>query len=211
MALEFNYQPKLPHSLKWATGYELGMSCKDYYKLWFQKKSPGPKNGKKINLRNLPFSPKEKNFVRFWAAKPKDCGGTWGDFNKAYNEVDKETEMEPPIDYFNGGMVPIVCGGKVSFRILLPAGYLSKNGYIHPHFHYRVCQGGKMGPVHTVSIRSDNCPSKSCNLLVMSNNNQSVERNLSHFGQRLYPDKGFKNKANESVFKKTCSTLWEDQ
>ncbi len=186
MSLTFTYQPKLPHNVQWSAGYSVGSSCKEYYQTWFSKNGNGPKNGEKIILRNLPC--RGNNYIRFWAAKP--CNNkekVWDDFNDAYDEPDSMMEKEPNVNYYNGGMVPICKNGKAMFRLHLPLGYMSKNGYIYPHFHYRLCQEGKMGPVHTEYIRNS-CYSNNCNLLVMRNGSKS-DRELKHHKNRLYDNK----------------------
>ncbi len=182
MPLEFNYHTKLPHNQNWVSGYELGMSCQDYYNKWFKLRPSGPKNGEKIILRNLP----SKAYVRFWAARPRKNGQPWDSVKTAYNEEKGESEMEPPVNYFNGGMVPVDCHSKAVFRLFLPVGYMSEKGYISPHFHYRVCRDGKMGPVHTEYINDDGCSDKSCPLLVMRDYN-NINNNLNHYSERLFP------------------------
>lgn len=169
MSLVFSYHPKLPHNKNWAEGYSIGMTCYDYYKNWFANKPCGPRNGDKITLRDLPYLGKNVTFVRFWAARPRRHNLNWSSFNQAYHEEKTvEMETEPSIDYLNGGMTPINCQGQAIFRLNLPAGYMSKEGYIDPHFHYRVCKKGIMGPVHTIYIRRG-CPNKKCNLLLLRN------------------------------------------
>lgn len=180
MSLVFNYQPTLPHSLSWAAGYPLGMSCRDYYLTWFKGgHQKGPIEGELITLKNLPCH--GDNYLRFWAAKPKTS--SWSNFQQAYGEQD-QTEKEPPVDYPNGGMLKIKKNGRVKFRLILPAGYQSKNGYISPHFHYRLCQDGQMGPVQTVFLRRGH--HKPCPLMVMRGNLAENHPQLSAYQQRLY-------------------------
>ena len=208
MSLVFSYHPKLPHNEKWSVGYNIGMSCQEFYKNWFSKRPGGPKNGEKILLEDLPYIGKNLTFVRFWAARPNKYNVAWSDFNDAYKET-SEMEIEPEISYFNGGMIPINCKGQATFRLYLPPGYMSKNGYINPHFHYRVCKNGIMGPVHTVYINRD-CPKKKCNLLLLRNNSD-VNKNLSHLHQRLLNQKVKYNTRENNDYRNSnmCQTLLE--
>ena len=57
----------------------------------------------------------------------------------------------PSLNYTNGGMAPVSATGIAKFRVIVPNGYTDKKTkiFIPPHFHYRICIGGKLGPVHT--------------------------------------------------------------
>jgi hypothetical protein len=181
MPIEFNYQTKSPN-ISCMSDYKLGMSCQDYYNKWFKCRPSGPKNGEKIILRNVP----SKAYVRFWAAKPRRSGQHWNSVKTAYNQEISETKIEPPVNYFNGGMVTVDCHSRAIFRLFLPAGYMSKKGYISPHFHYRICSDGKMGPVYTEYINDYEYSDKSCPLLVMKYSN-NINSNLNYYSERLFP------------------------
>ena len=201
MSLIFSYQPKLPHSIRWSAGYSIGSSCKYYYKTWFCKKGNGPKNGEKIILRNLPCH--NDTYIRFWAAKPSNNGeDKWDSFNSAYDEDNSMMEKEPDIHYFNGGMVKVEKNGKATFRLFLPLGYMSKNGYISSHFHYRLCSEGKMGPVHTEFIRNS-CYHNNCDL---SGDRETHELDimLKRVEETLDNDKSKSKSKSKSKTKSDC-------
>ena len=52
----------------------------------------------------------------------------------------------------NGGMVKVSKKGKAKFKLHLPQGYMSEQGFVPPHFHYCLCYRGRRSPVQTVYI-----------------------------------------------------------
>ena len=68
-------------------------------------------------------------------------------FKQAYQETKSETESEPNLDYWNGGITKISNDGQARFKLALPAGYEGPDGIIPAHFHYRICLGNKMSQV----------------------------------------------------------------
>ena len=142
MVLTYKYQSPLKHKKKWYQGYNI--ECSNF------KENKGPKNGSPIKITNLPHS--DSVYVRFWGAKHNKDDLNWENFKKAYDEKSKY-ESEPSISYFNGGVVKADKKGIVRFRLILPSGYKNKDGLVeNPHFHYRVCNGNKMGGVTTQFI-----------------------------------------------------------
>ena len=143
--MNINYIPQIPHSLNWAKGYS--SNCNDFYNQVLSKKGPSLKNVEHmvttINLKNGP----PNTYIRFWAAKPGDH--PYKSFKQAYS-LNNKTEKMPNAKYENGGMVKTNNKGNCKFNIILPEGYLNKNGYlIPPHFHYRICKNNFMSPVST--------------------------------------------------------------
>jgi hypothetical protein len=185
MSFTIDYHPKIPHGTNWSVGYPLDMSCRNYQRVTREKMTNngnGPRNGVRIILRGLPKYNNQRVYVRFWAAlKNSD---TWDTHQEAYGESDTNSyEHEPPIDYPNGGLVKARKNGKTHFRVHLPAGYQSENGYISPHLHYRVCIDGKMGPVHTQYFC--NARNEANNLMVLRDTNR-LERGQQHTHRRLF-------------------------
>lgn len=144
--LSYEYIPQLPHDKKWSQGYKLSTNCETYLKKMVNPN--GPNDGETLNLNNLP---KDAIYIRFWAARPNS--ETWSSFQSAYDEFKSTYERMPSPKYDNGGMVK-VNNGIVSFKLRLPEGYQDKNSdhLIPSHFHYRLCQNNKLGPVHTQFI-----------------------------------------------------------
>ena len=154
---EYDYTPELPHLESWSKGIKVkdikdskSKKCSAYQKQI--KNHLGPNSGFPITLKGLPSSKGKSVFVRFWAAQP---GEDWDDFKSAYQEFDSQYEDMPNSDYSNSGMVPVSAAGIAKFKVELPTGYKThKSGRkIPPHFHYRLCVDGKMGPVHTQYLK----------------------------------------------------------
>ena len=160
----YDYIPELPHLEKWSKGIKIknmkGLkgkeSCLDYQKEINKKK--GPKKGFDITLKGLPSSKGKSVLIRFWAAKPDE---EWEDFQSAYEEMESDYEEMPVPGYSNAGMVKVNAAGIAKFSLEMPIGYKSKKDgkKIPPHFHYRICINGKMGPVHTQFLKkNENIP-----------------------------------------------------
>lgn len=153
---EYDYIPELPHLESWSKGIKIknikgtkqGNSCQDYQKKVTHQY--GPQDGFTITLKGLPSSKGKSVFIRFWAAKP---GQDWDSFKEAYDEFTQDYEEMPSQDYNNSGMVKVSAAGIAKFKLRLPVGYKKGNKKVPPHFHYRLCINGKMGPVHTQYLK----------------------------------------------------------
>jgi hypothetical protein len=177
MSYSFEYRPEIPHGIAWSQGYSSGDTCSIYPLQNTKDRSKGVL----ITIRHIPWKGNDQTFLRFWAAR----GGQthWEDFQEAYDEKGP-MEEEPAPDYPNGGMVKVSKKGKVKFRVHLPKGYMSEEGFIPPHFHFLLCNRGKRTPVHTVFMRrqSTKCPSS----LLVHTDPRSLDVNLRAIFNRQY-------------------------
>jgi hypothetical protein len=185
MSFTINYHPKLPHGPKWAIGYPVNSDCREHYKSivnHIPNGGRGPKDGVRIILRGLPKFNNQRVYVRFWAALEKSK--PWDNVAEAYNAHDSNKyENEPPLTYLNGGLVKANKRGETNFRVRLPAGYQSDEGYISPHLHYRVCMNGKMSPVHTHFFNDARTPHHS---LMVLRNTDALDQDQQHTQRRLF-------------------------
>jgi hypothetical protein len=144
--LDYHYTKELPHLESWSKGQKVA-TCKSFVKKINKEKTI-------ISLKGLPSSKNRDIYVRYWAAKsnPQD----WNTFKDAYDEFKNEYEEMPNKDYENGGSAKISAAGIAKLYLDIPKGYKSGHYLIKPHFHYRLCIDGNMGPVHTQYINKKN-------------------------------------------------------
>jgi len=140
--LKYPYVPELEHDDTWCKKQNINKSCSEYYKDFRKEKNHGDKD---ILLTGLPK--KDELYIRYWAAFPSSH--KWNSFRQAYKEKAKKYESMPNKDYANGG-IALAKNGRAKLKLSLPQGYRDEDGFfIPPHFHYRLCQNGELGPVHT--------------------------------------------------------------